>query len=100
MRQLGVKFEDVEDVEEVVVKTKSGRYVIQTNDVKIINAGGIKTLQVAISDMKYEEKVSVDEEDIKIVMEKANLSYEDAKELLIKNKGDLARTLLEIESKE
>lgn len=97
MKQLGIKFEDIKDVEEIIIKTKDGEYVIHSGDVKIINAGNVKTLQAIINDMKYNEKIEVSEEDIKIIMEKANVSYEEAKKYLIKNKGDLAKTLIDIE---
>ena len=100
MKQLGIKFEEMKDVEEVHLLTSSGKYIIKPSDVKIINAQGVKTLQVIIKEMNYEESYSVDEEDIKILSEKASISYEDAKKLLEKHKGNLAEALLEIENRD
>ncbi len=94
MKQLGIKFEEMKDVEEVHLLISTGKYVIKPSDVKIIDAQGVRTLQVIIKEMDYEENFTIDEEDVKILSEKASISYEDAKKLLEKHKGNLAEALL------
>ncbi len=96
MKQLGIKIEPLDGIEEIVLRGESKEIVVIPKDVKMINARDVKTLQIVVKTMEEREDFSISEEDINILMEKGNLSYEDAKRILEKNKGDLAKALIEI----
>ena len=46
MRKLGIETEDLEDVQDVVIRTKSKQYVITDASVTIMTAQGQKTYQI------------------------------------------------------
>ncbi len=96
MKQLGIKIDTLEGIEEVILKAEDKEVVIVPKDIKMINARDVKTLQIVIKTIEEKPLFSIEEEDINILMQKSNLSYEDAKKLLEKHKGDLAKALIEI----
>lgn len=92
MKQLGVKQEPI-DAEEVVIKCKDKNLVIKNPNVIKVDMMGKETYQV-VGDVQEVDKIN--EEDVKIVIEQTNVSREKAKEVLEKNKGDIAKSILEL----
>ena len=92
MKQFGIKEEKI-DALEVIIKTKDKDLVIKNPTVSKVNMMGQETIQVIGN---ITELSAVSEEDIKTVAEQADVSYEIAKKTLEKNKGDLAKSILEL----
>lgn len=95
MKKMGVKQQEI-DAYEVVIKTSEGEYVIKDPTVMKVNMMGEETLQITGEMVLVEEEV-VKEEDVKLVMEQAKCSEEQAREALEKTKGDIAQAILELE---
>ncbi len=96
MKKLGIKQETIE-ASEVIIKTKDKELIIKDPQIVKMNAMGQESLQIT---GKIEEKsIGISEEDIKTVMEQTKVDYETAKKALESNKGDLARTILELQEK-
>jgi nascent polypeptide-associated complex subunit alpha len=100
MKQMGISIEEINDVEEVVIKTVDSEFVFEEPVVTVMDAPGSKMYQITGTPVKRprlgaerESEVSISPEDIELVMEKAGCSEEEAKAALIEAKGDLAEAI-------
>ncbi|MFA5141377.1 MAG: nascent polypeptide-associated complex protein [Candidatus Woesearchaeota archaeon] len=97
MKQLGVK-QDTLEATEVIIKTDSKELIFRNPEVTKVNMMGQDTYQIV--GRPIERSISkmpeISEEDVKTVAEQANVSDEEAKEALVRNKGDIAASILEL----
>ena len=91
MKHLNMKQEEV-DADEVIIKGKNN-YIIKNPNVVKVNVMGQETLQIT---GKIEELIN--EDDIKMVMEQAECSKEEAIKALKDNNGDLAAAILSLKN--
>ncbi|WP_209475642.1 nascent polypeptide-associated complex protein [Thermococcus stetteri] len=96
MKQLGIKMEELEDVEEVVIRLRGRELVLKDPAVTVITAQGEKTYQIIPGSEEVREVLEVSEEDVKLVMEQAGVDYDTAKKALEEAKGDLAEAILKL----
>ncbi len=89
MQQLNVKQETI-DASEVIIKGKKN-FIIRNPEVTKVNMMGQEILQVA---GKLEDYIN--EEDIKIIMEQANVSREKAIKALNENNQDIAASIISL----
>jgi len=117
MRRLGMTTEEVPEVEEVIVVTKSKEHVFHAPEVTILTVQGVRTYQVvgtpevrprsagspptpsAPTASTPAAPSGPPEEDIRLVMEQANVSREEAIEALFQSKGAPAEAILAILSR-
>jgi len=100
MKRMGIDSEEVEDVEEVVIKTKSKDMVIRDAAVTIMTVQGQKTFQI-VGEPEIREKVAevsseILEEDISLVVEQTGVSKEEARKVLKECNGQPAEAILKI----
>ena len=114
MRRLGMSSEAIPEVEEVVVRTRTKEHVFQKPEVTILTVQGVRSYQVigtptvrprsaaATTAAPAAETPSVPpprgppEDDIRLVMEQANVSREEAVEALLQAKGEPAEAIMKI----
>jgi nascent polypeptide-associated complex subunit alpha len=111
MRRLGMTTEEVPDVEEVVIRTRKVDHVFTAPEVTILTVQGVRTYQVvgtpeprprgaggaaAPSAATATEPRGPPEEDVRLVMEQANVSHEEAVEALEATHGAPAEAILRI----
>lgn len=89
MKKMGVKQEEIE-AREVIIKTNDKTLVIRNPSVVKVNMMGQESLQIT---GEIEEENN--EEDIKVIMEQASCSSEEAKKAL-EEKGDIAGAILKL----
>ena len=94
MKQMGIKTEDIK-ASKIIIETEDKNLIIENPQVTKMTIQGQETYQI-IGKTSVENKIS--EEDIKIVMEKANVNREKAKEALNKTKGDIAEAIISLTS--
>ena len=116
MRRLGMTTEEVPDVDEVIVRTKTKDHVFRSPEVTILTVQGVRTYQVVgkpeitprsttpIASGRAPSTAPAapagpPEEDIRLVMEQANVSREEAIEALFQAKGAPAEAILQILSR-
>ncbi len=90
MRQMGIQSEDI-PATKVTIETEGGKYIIGNPQVVQVTVQGQKSFQIS-GEVKFEEGISGD--DVKMVMEQAGCSEEEAKEALVKTKGDIAEAIV------
>ncbi|WP_201769549.1 nascent polypeptide-associated complex protein [Palaeococcus pacificus] len=96
MKQLGIKMEELEGVEEVIIRMKNKEIVIKEPSVTVITAMGEKSYQI-VGKEEVKELLNISEEDIKLVMEQTGADYEAAKKALEETKGDLAEAIIKLQ---
>ncbi len=121
MRRLGMKTEEVPGVEEVVVRTRTHEHVFRAPEVTILTVQGVRTYQVVgapeirprgpappagsvgpsarAAPSAPAAPATPPEEDIRLVMEQANVSREEAIEALCQSGGAPAEAILKILSR-
>jgi nascent polypeptide-associated complex subunit alpha len=117
MRRLGMRTEEVPDVEEVIVRTRTHEHVFREPEVTILTVQGVRTYQVVGAPEIRPRSTSPavappreggaapsapagpPEEDIRLVMEQANVSREEAVEALFQSGGAPAEAILKILSR-
>jgi len=117
MRRLGMTSEPVPGVEEVILRTKTQEHVFRAPEVTVLTVQGVRTYQVVGSpeirprgagSARTESSASPPsevpsgppEEDIRLVMEQANVSHEEAVEALLAAHGAPAEAILAIMTRE
>jgi len=118
MRRLGMTTEEVPDVEEVILRTKTKEHVFRSPEVTIMTVQGVRTYQVVgtpevrprsgagsspsaapVPGARTDAPNGPPEEDFRLVMEQANVSREEAIEALFQAKGAPAEAILQILSR-
>ncbi len=103
MKKMGIAQEDIR-AEEVIIRTKDFDIYIDHPSVQKVKAMGTINYQVTgpekIIPRNKAITVEITEEDIKTVMEQANVTEDKAKAALEKSKGDIAEAIVFLEDKE
>ena len=94
MKKMGMTQEDI-DASQVIIKCEDKEIIISNPQVAKINMMGQETFQIS-GDAVERQIEEISEEDINTVAEQANVSKEIALKTLKKNKGDLAKSILEL----
>ena len=93
MKQAGISAEELSDVEEVVIRRANTELVFSQPDVTIMEAQGMKIYQIVGTP---EERAMISDADVKLVMERAGCSEEEAKKALMESNGDLADAITKL----
>ncbi|MEM3607378.1 MAG: nascent polypeptide-associated complex protein [Candidatus Bathyarchaeia archaeon] len=100
MRRMGVELENLEGVEEVLIKHPSRSIVIRKPEVSVMRVGGQRIFQITgeVSEAPA-EALELDEGDVEIVAERSGVTMEEAREALRLAGGDLAKAILSLKSR-
>ncbi|WP_420847016.1 nascent polypeptide-associated complex protein [Methanogenium marinum] len=99
MKQLGMKMEDIEGVERVVIYTTEGEYVFDPAEVVVTTMQGSKTYQLQGSEPVFTPKdMEIPDEDVMLVTEQAQVSPEEARAALKGAKGEIAEAIIRLTS--
>ncbi len=107
MKQMGIKQTEVEDVVEVIIRTKSNEIVLKGADVVCVEMGGQKNYQVtgpeiirplgtSTTEDESAPTVSFEESDIDLVMGQTGCDRQKAIEALTATDGQPAEAILKI----
>ena len=96
MKQLGMDVRPVDDVQEIVITTPSGRYVFDQAEVAIMKMQGVTTWQIT-GDPRFEAATAlIPDDDVALVAEQAHVSIEAARTALDEAKGDIADAIMKL----
>jgi len=93
MKQMGIKSNEIDSTKVTIELKDGGRLVVFEPQVIQIEMQGQKTLQVS---GKVSEEQEAGEDDIKMVMESAGCSREEAINALKETNGDIAEAILKL----
>jgi len=101
MQRMGMSMDAIPDVEQVVIKTSAKEITIEDPEVAILEVQGQKIYQVTggkITEKTLERKLTIPEEDVRLVADQTGKSIEEAKKALEECDGDLAKAILLLQS--
>ena len=98
MKQMGVSTKDI-PAEKVIIFTKDKKIIFDNPQVTETTMMGQKTYQLTGTYMEEvkELEIKINEDDIDLVVAQTGVDKEKAKTILLKNKGDIAATIMEIQ---
>lgn len=99
MRQMGVKMQELDGVQEVVIKLSDREIVIPGAQVTLTEMAGQRSYQVVGREIERRLGPEIAEEDIKLVMEQAGVDREAASRALQETNGDIAEAILKLRGK-
>ncbi|MFB6180339.1 MAG: nascent polypeptide-associated complex protein [Candidatus Nanohalobium sp.] len=91
MKQMGMEMDEI-DADKVTVEVGDKKMVFNNPNLSKINAQGNEIFQLQGN---YKEETAVPEEDVELVMEKADASKEEAREAL-ENAEDVADAVMQL----
>ncbi len=106
MKKMGIKQNSIDDVTEVIIRTKSNEIVITAADVVCVEMGGSKSYQISGmetvrelgSDAPAAAAVSFSNEDVELVMSQTGCDKEKAVAALTETDGQPAEAIIKIMS--
>ncbi len=106
MKRMGIQQTEIEDVEEVIIRTKKKEMVIKDASVTAVTVQGQKTFQIMGNVVEHErkkeeqqrEEEGIPEEDVKLVMAQTDCSAAEARKALEETEGSPAEAILKIMS--
>ena len=99
MQKMGMNAKEVDNVEEVVIRTTDRIIKIEKPSVTSIKMQEQNMFQIAGGIVKEDsvgDTSEVTTDDIKLVMEQTGKNMETVKQALVRNDGDLAKAILEL----
>jgi nascent polypeptide-associated complex subunit alpha len=93
MKRLGIQQEDLDAIA-VIIRTKKEDIIIRNPSVQRVNMAGQVSYQISGEEEKRTLEPEINEDDIKTVMEQANVNKEKALSALKEHDGDLAAAIL------
>jgi nascent polypeptide-associated complex subunit alpha len=103
MQRMGLNMQAVEDVEQVVIRTRGKEITIEEPEVAVVEMQGQKIFQITggkITEKASERKQpAIPEEDVRLVADQTGKSAEEARKALEECQGDLAKAILLLQSK-
>lgn len=99
MKRLGINVKEIENVEQIIIRTDTKEYIFDDAEVTIMDAQGTKTYQISgrprIVERKEVEE-GIPQADIDLVAEQTGKSKDEAKKALESTKGDIAEAILKL----
>ena len=96
MKKMGIEMEEI-DAEEVIIRTSDEELIFRSPTVSKISARGVETFQVVGEYEVVKRPPKISEEDVKLIMEQANVDKETARKALEEAGGDLAEALMKLQ---
>ncbi|MCX9025280.1 MAG: nascent polypeptide-associated complex protein [Candidatus Methanoperedens sp.] len=96
MKQMGIDVTEIENVEEVIIRTPQKDIIFKDAEVSIMDARGMKTYQIIGTPQEVVREIKIPDEDVKLVMEQAKSNEADARNALKESKGDIAAAILKL----
>ena len=108
MKRLGIEQEEIADVEEVVIRTATKEYVFTSAHVTMMTVQGQKTVQIVGEPLIRDRagakpaapaKLTIPDEDVQLVAEKAGVSEAEARKALEAANGEPAEAIIRLMSR-
>jgi nascent polypeptide-associated complex subunit alpha len=96
MKRMGINMEELQDVEEVIIRLKTKDIIIRKASVTFINAQGQKSYQVTGDVTEVEKKPGIPKEDIMMVAGQAGVTEQEAEKALEECNGEPAEAIVKL----
>ena len=96
MKQMGINLTEINDVEQVIIRTPEKDIVFNDANVSIMNAQGVDTYQIVGTPEEVARELAIPDDDVRLVAEQTGVSDDAAREALKSANGDLAEAILSL----
>lgn len=96
MKRLGINVKEIENVEQIIIRTTTKEYIFDNAEVTLMDAQGQKTYQITGKPRIVARKEEIPQGDIDLVAEQTGKTAEEAKKALEETKGDIAEAILKL----
>jgi len=101
MKRLGINVKEIENVEQIVIRTDTKEYIFDSAEVTEMDAQGQKTYQISgrprvVARGKEEKEQGIPQEDIDLVAEQTGKTKAQAKKALEQTNGDIAEAIMKL----
>lgn len=96
MKKMGMKMEEIENVERVVVYTSLGNYVFEPAEIVGVTMQGQTSYQLTGTPRFEPARVEIPESDVELVASQTSVSSEAARAALESCNGDIAEAILKL----
>ncbi len=98
MKQMGINIEEIDGVEEVIIKTGDREIFFLDASVTVMDAQGSRSYQVVGTAQERPREVSIPDSDVDLVVAQTGCSPEEARAALQESGGDLAEAIVKLGS--
>jgi nascent polypeptide-associated complex subunit alpha len=98
MKQMGISIEEIEGVEEVIIRTGDREIFFLDASVTVMDAQGNRSYQVVGTAQERPGEVLIPDSDVDLVVAQTGCSQEEAKAALKEAHGDLAEAIVKLGS--
>ena len=95
MKKMGIQQIEVDAERVVIEKTDGGKIVINNPEIMKVKMAGNESFQIT-GDISEKESESVNEEDVKLVMEKTGKDEGEVRKVLEELNGDIAEAIVRL----
>ena len=96
MKQMGIDVENIDNVEQVIIKTSEKNIVFNDATVSIMVVKGDKTYQITGTPQEVPRETEISEDDTKLVAEQTGATKEDSYKALKQTDGDIAEAIIKL----
>ncbi len=96
MKKMGIDVEEIENVEEVIIRTPDKDIVFKDAEVSVMVVQGKRSYQIVGTPQEMARQLKIPEDDVKLVMEQSHASESDAQNALKETKGDIAAAIMKL----
>lgn len=98
MKQMGINITEINDVEQVIIRTPEKDIVFNDASVSVMNAQGVDTYQVVGTPEEVARELKIPDDDVRLVAEQTGVPEDRARQALKDANGDLAEAILSLSS--
>jgi len=98
LKGMGIDIDELEDVQEVIIRMKDKEIVLEKPTVAVMDAHGVRSYQISGESV---EKINLEipEIDIELVVAQTGVESEEARAALVEAKGDIAAAIMKLGTK-
>jgi nascent polypeptide-associated complex subunit alpha len=98
MKQMGINIEEIDGVEEVIIRTGDREIFFLDASVTVMDAQGNRSYQIVGTAQERSRDVSIPDSDVDLVVAQTGCSPQEAKAALKEANGDLAEAIVKLGS--
>jgi len=95
LKGMGIDIDELEDVQEVIIRMKDKEIVIEKPTVAVMDAHGVRSYQIS-GESKEKINLEIPETDIELVVAQTGAESEEARAALVEAKGDIAEAIIKL----
>jgi nascent polypeptide-associated complex subunit alpha len=96
MKQMGIKSDEIADVEQVIIRTADTDIIFDDANVTKVAAPGMTTYQIVGTPYEVPRETPIPDEDVALVAEQTGKTKDEAMAALKETGGDLAEAILKL----